>query len=298
MARDEHAGKKGQCPTCGNLVMIPSPGDAGTFSEEVEEEAPEEVSVSLEPPPPARKRFRRRSLFGVFIGSLDTGFLGLTRVSGILFMFAGLCLVVVSRGCDSTNSRSVSAASARYQLVQNEFEDSWDDKITPVMKKIEVLKETMDEADEDLKKERDEDDPNRARIERLNANIEGYEDEIKDQTEKLATLKKDKIKARGEAALNDWRDYEIAVRDASSSNRLDGWWLAWMFLGGTLILLLGLLTLAAGGEPQEKLISLVMIAIITFSIYVGGAAWVDSLFSSVEAKQVPRPGIRGNNPFP
>ena len=29
--REEYAGKKGQCPTCGNLVMIPAPGEAGEF---------------------------------------------------------------------------------------------------------------------------------------------------------------------------------------------------------------------------------------------------------------------------
>jgi hypothetical protein len=46
------------------------------------------------------------------------------------------------------------------------------------------------------------------------------------------------------------------------------------------ILVVGLLTVGFGGEKHERLICLIMIAIITFSVYVGGLAWINTIVSS------------------
>jgi hypothetical protein len=40
------------------------------------------------------------------------------------------------------------------------------------------------------------------------------------------------------------------------------------------------LILAFTGQGAERWIAYIMIAIITFSIYVGGAAWIESIYMS------------------
>lgn len=46
-----------------------------------------------------------------------------------------------------------------------------------------------------------------------------------------------------------------------------------VFLFGAVVLVAGLATNGIGGEGAEKWLSLVMLAIITYSLFVGGAAW-------------------------
>ena len=58
------------------------------------------------------------------------------------------------------------------------------------------------------------------------------------------------------------------------------YWHEWLFIIGSVVLALGLLTVAFTGKGPEQWISYIMIAIITFSIYVGGTAWIESTISS------------------
>jgi hypothetical protein len=59
-----------------------------------------------------------------------------------------------------------------------------------------------------------------------------------------------------------------------------GFWLAWPFMIGTLMLAYGLIVLGFTGQPAEQKVCVVMLAIITFSLYVGGFAWFDSIANS------------------
>lgn len=282
--RDEYAGKKGLCPTCGTQVLIPQPGEVvppKVRSKPAPPPAPAPSDIYLEEEEEDDLPTRRIPLWAGF----SSGFLGLNRTAGILLMFCGLCLVVISRGCDSTGNRSVARAAAQYQLVQNRFEDTWDRKMLPVESALAEARQNVEETEKELREERDKADPNQATIEKLQTRVEDYEDDIETRTEELDKLKREQTKEFARAAREDWRNYEVALRDASSGQRMQGWWLAWLFLGGTLTLILGLLTLAATGEGHEKLISLLMIGIITFSLYVGGAAWIDTVFSSVDSQE-------------
>lgn len=81
---------------------------------------------------------------------------------------------------------------------------------------------------------------------------------------------------------------EMEERQKSADNanaNVMAWsfWLAWPFMIGTLLLVSGLLVLAFIGEPAEQRVCIVMIAIITFSLYIGGFAWVDSIVNSGRA---------------
>jgi hypothetical protein len=68
------------------------------------------------------------------------------------------------------------------------------------------------------------------------------------------------------------------ARNAGASYQVWGYWYAMLFLVGSLALVLGLLGMAFSATTVvERVLSLGMIAIIVFSLYVGGMAWVSSV---------------------
>ncbi|MCY2925620.1 MAG: hypothetical protein NT031_09295, partial [Planctomycetota bacterium] len=72
----------------------------------------------------------------------------------------------------------------------------------------------------------------------------------------------------------DWRDLKRAADHALHRGRIRFYWLGWLFPLGALPLTAGLILVAALGAGPERVICLVMIGVITFSIFVGGTAWV------------------------
>ncbi len=71
------------------------------------------------------------------------------------------------------------------------------------------------------------------------------------------------------------------ARDASIDNVMWGYWTEWIFVLGSILLMIGLILVGFTGAGAERIICLVMIAIITFSIYIGGIAWIPSMLNSV-----------------
>ena len=69
-------------------------------------------------------------------------------------------------------------------------------------------------------------------------------------------------------------DLEKAARDARYNNAISGYWREYLFMLGTIILSLGLLSTGFSADGAAKWICLIMLAIITFSIYIGGIAWL------------------------
>jgi hypothetical protein len=70
--------------------------------------------------------------------------------------------------------------------------------------------------------------------------------------------------------------------DAASDNcAIWGYWLEWAFVLGTLVLANGLILCSFTATGATRLMCLVMTAIITFSLYVGGVAWIAALINSI-----------------
>jgi hypothetical protein len=66
-------------------------------------------------------------------------------------------------------------------------------------------------------------------------------------------------------------------RHADANNKIWGYYREMAFVLGTVVLMVGLLAIGFSGEGPERTICLIMLAIITFSIYVGGTAWIASI---------------------
>jgi len=95
-----------------------------------------------------------------------------------------------------------------------------------------------------------------------------------------STEKSDRMK-RLDKELSDKRKklQELAddARDAKLKNQMYGFLREALFVFGTMVLTLGLLSVGITGQGAERWVCLVMLAIITFSLYVGGIAWVGTL---------------------
>jgi hypothetical protein len=70
------------------------------------------------------------------------------------------------------------------------------------------------------------------------------------------------------------------ANNALLNHNMSAYWYVWIFVFGTLLLMVGLLIIAFTGQGSERWVAYIIIAIVSFSIYVGGAAWLESVVSS------------------
>ena len=164
-------------------------------------------------------------------------------------LMLGFLLVITSRGCDSVGNRYVARAKAQHQMVVKSFEDKWDTK----------LQDVQDDIDSEKKKDK----PVEGTLTKLAA--------------KQKDVREDRDKDREKLQKGQWRDLQIASRDAAANNAINGYWHEVLFVLGTMIFVIGLITVGFRGEGAERTICLIMLAIITVSLYVVGVAWMGSI---------------------
>lgn len=254
--RDEYAGKKAQCPGCGDPVMIPM----ATFQPASLSDSPADFPQIQGGSSPQTFPGARRS-GGQWFAGLNSGLFGLGRLSGLACLLVGLIFVVMARGCDALALHSAVAAEARFQLQQNAFNNEWEDKRTELNDKIEQLRKERDEAE-------------------TPAEIEKIKTELDDAQTDLNELIENEQRARRNKERGDWKNLRRQAQDAKATNTLGQFWRELLFVIGTVVLSVGLLTVGFTGEQHERRICLIMITIITFSIYVGGLAWISSVIST------------------
>ena len=168
---------------------------------------------------------------------------------GHAILLLGFLAVVMSRGCDSIGNRYVARAKANYSTAQAAFRDGYDEKREKIQEKI------------DKENDRDESDA----------------DKLKDYRKDLSELREDQQKEERELKRGAWKSMEIASRDAAANNAMSGYWHEILFVFGTMLFVVGLITVGFRGEGSEKTICLIMLAIVTVSIYVVGTPWIGSL---------------------
>ena len=164
-------------------------------------------------------------------------------------LLVGFLLVIASRGCDSIGNRYVARAKSQHSLAVNTFDDKWNYKLQDVR--------------DDIDEERDEDKPDQEVLKKLD--------------DKQKKIREDRDKARDKLKKGHWNDLQIAARDAVANNAINGYWREMLFVFGTLTFVVGLITVGFRGEGAERTICLIMLAIITVSLYVVGVAWIGSV---------------------
>jgi ribosomal protein S27E len=172
----------------------------------------------------------------------------------------GLVLVVFTRGCDVIAERGVRRAEMKPRIAEGQFNDKWERKIADLDKQIQTLgdKKTKDPDDSDKKGK---------------------------LQEQRNDIQKDWDKERSSFELNTLHGLEIAARDAAAGNRMWGYWRSMAFVAAAIVLAVGLLTVSWTAQGAERNVCLAIMAIITFSIYIVGVAWMPIPSASSSVRQ-------------
>ncbi|MBS3734600.1 MAG: hypothetical protein KGY99_06700 [Phycisphaerae bacterium] len=171
-----------------------------------------------------------------------------TLTPGKIAVGVGLLLVLLGRGCDSIASRGVLRANARADNIKAEFDGDWEPKMREA-------RDAISDADN---------------VEQRSKARERLEKVEKEKSEARKDIQEDLDKARSKARI------------AATSAAMRAYWYEWMFVIGSIVLVAGLLTTAASGTWPERIVCFVMLAIIAFSIYIGGVAWLGSTATTIK----------------
>ncbi len=253
---DQHVGQLVKCPTCQASFVANGNGQGGEFAE---------LSGGGSTATPRG---------GKAVAGLS-GLVGMVNsFVGKPLLFVGLFLVVLGRGCDATSMRAASRSEAQYRQLRVPFQMEWDTKLATAQQNIEKKNRQMHELNANRFK-KDAGDPAelQKRSEKLNEEMTALN---KEQTK----LREDYQTALFDKEHGDWKPTHEAALSAVNHHRMWGYWFEMVFIFGTMVLLAGILTLAFTGQGAERWVAYIMIAIITFSIYVGGAAWIESIVTS------------------
>lgn len=274
-AKDEHAGRQANCPHCGESMTIPMEISDDSEGGPDVEDYPEEG----DPPLPRKKR----SWFKPGTGNT---LLGMNCTLGKILLLLGLVMVLFSRGCSTLAGRAKSRANAKFELLQNEFADKQAAKRADVDETIAELNDSRTDLRSQLVAARD-----RESRDEIQKQLTEVDKKHAEERKSLRKIESDSLKEQRRLQRGQWREQYESARDSSLYRNTGSLWREWFFVIGTIILSVGLLTVGFTGQGSERTICLIMIAIITFSLYIGGAAWIDSIFDAVESSKRSTPRL-------
>ena len=234
-----HFGQSVDCPTCGEPFVVPD-----TSGEKPAEGSP-------------------GALGGSSAAGRSSGpgrLMPLARRAGHPMLAVGLVLVLFSRGCDVIGNRSVDRAKTKAKIAASRFDGQWEDKQARARLRIIDIEKRQED-------ERNKDEPDYDLISQWSKDIEAIQKEV-------AKFAEDQKKARELLELGKWRELNNAARDADANNKINAYWRAVFFVFATVVLALGLLAVSWTSDGAERWVCLIMLAIITFSIYIVGVAWI------------------------
>jgi len=241
-----HLGKPVSCSVCGTTFVVPrvGPPPAPAEGQAIAPSELPQMDTGIAPGVPA-------SLRGMpSMGNLA----GNPLLWGRPMMMIGVLLVLVSRGCYSVGSRGVARAEQKEKMARNQFDDEWEAKAISLQQQLDALDD------------KDEPDP-------------GDAERRSELRTALNELSQDRQKAREPLETGKWRDLRIAARDAAARHVMWAYWYEMFFVFASLLLTAGLLVVSWNAQGAERSVCLIILAIIAFSIYVGGIAWVQIPFS-------------------
>jgi hypothetical protein len=92
---------------------------------------------------------------------------------------------------------------------------------------------------------------------------------LENVNESLRKLAEDQKIERDKLRNGKWRELTITARDAQAENQVGAFWRQGIFLAGTLFFSLGLLIVGFTGQGPERWLSVVLLGIVVFSLFVG-----------------------------
>jgi hypothetical protein len=175
------------------------------------------------------------------------------KPAGQWLVLFGLAAVLSAKGCDATFARRAASLDARAERTRLEAEYDYDREEARLNNRLEKIRNT----------------PAADRSPADNEELESLQEELSD----LAEARRQEMQELRSGRL---MQYEFAARRAKISLREWGLHTERLFSFGTLLFGAGLLIVGFTGTSAHRWLCLAMLAILIFSIYVGGLAWAAS----------------------
>jgi len=229
-----HLGKQVRCPICSDTFTVPetlSPATGPLGESSQPPIFPPQATLATPPRVPRSLAWPPWLRNSLYLGRP--------------LVMLGLLLVLGARGCDALGKRNVEGAKARELLAEKKFEDTWDEKRGKIEDRIKRLSDAETSTEESSK-------------------------ELSKAREELSKLRDDQQKEKAALGRGAWRDLKIKARDAAAKNQISAYWRECTFILGTILLAFGLMIVSWSAQGAERWISLIILAIITFSLYVVG----------------------------
>jgi len=167
---------------------------------------------------------------------------------GYALVVVGIMLVLTARGCDSLGNRNVARLQAKDALAKSKFDRKWEREQSEIRSQIAEIQ--------------NKDEPDPEDVERTA--------ELQKQ---LAEVQSNRDKARDVEKRDNWAKTEGAAQDAQHNNAGWGYFREMGFVFGSMVFTFGLLCTGFTSTGPDRWISFVMLAIVTFSLYIWGFAW-------------------------
>jgi len=180
--------------------------------------------------------------------------LALGKFIGQWMILFGLALVLLAKGCDATATSYADWYNARVEATRLSVEEKFAQEEAELTRDI-----------EDILAIPDADRTNKQSVEL--SKLRDRRDEL--QEERAQDLRK----LQAERLVGQ----EFDARSANIAARQWRLWTQRVFTFGTLVLAIGLLAVGFTGSTGQRWICLIMLAVVLFSVYVGGMAWAGSL---------------------
>lgn len=180
---------------------------------------------------------------------LGSDLLHACRPLGIWLLVGGFLLVIAAKGCDAIGQRYAERIKSKAVLARGEFAYDYDSR----QARLEIEREEINDKAEIS--ERDQ-----KRLETID--------------EALADLREERDKKQSQLSRTTWQRLRHAADTADASRVQWALWHTVAFVLGSLVLTVGLLIVGLTGQGAQSWLCLGILAIITFSIFVGGVAWI------------------------
>ena len=156
------------------------------------------------------------------------------------WVLVGLAFLFVARGCDTLADRGVKRQDARWQLAVS----SWDAQAKRQRLRLQSKLDAADEDDERQKLEKE--------LRELNAEL---------------------VQQRRELEEDEWWELEQAVERAAGRGAMWGYWRQWLAMLGVGVLMVALGVIATSERTPDRVVAMVMLAILLWSLTVSGSIW-------------------------
>jgi hypothetical protein len=197
------------------------------------------------PPPPARGAAGRSNVGAVPLQLLGINPVLIARPAGPWLVLAGFLLVILAKGCDAVGARHVARAQARAAQAATEFDYDYESRKLRLETQRDEINEKTTLTDYDRNR-------------------------LDDIDKELAELEEDMQSDRRRLTRTTWRDLQHSAETAQASQQMWSYWNAIGFVFGSVVLTMGLIVTGVTGDTSQRWLSLAMLAIVAFSLFIGG----------------------------